>query len=206
MKAPEEGDPVSENLAEKIYVACISAFKIDKITSEHKVPQNCDKACSPPVNHEIWRVLDSRAQTQDKTIQGTQHLVATGMTPIIKLAEVIKPQIRNSPQAKTLLSDALTLLGQVHFNLPIMRRYYIGPNLRRKYHSLYNISTKITDKLFGDDISKESKVVSLKMVSARTTSMAIEGHTEAVSHSIQDFLDEAMLVVMAMGFSSLVMV
>ena len=53
LKAPEEGGPVSENLAEKIYVACISACEIDKITSEYKVPHNCDKACSPPVNHGI---------------------------------------------------------------------------------------------------------------------------------------------------------
>ena len=48
--------------------------------------------------------------------------------------------------------------------------------------------------------------MTLKMVSARTTTMAIEGHTEAVAHSIQYFLDKAMLVVMAMGFSGLVMV
>ena len=157
LKAPEKGDPVSERLAEKVNMACVSACEIDKITSKYKVPQNCDKACSPSVNHEIWMAFNSRAQTHDKTIQDIQNLVATGMTPIIKLAEVIKPQIRNNPEAKTLLSDALTLLGQVQFNLSIRRRYYIRPNLRKKYHGLCNISTKITDQLFGDDISKEIK-------------------------------------------------
>ena len=130
LKAPKKGNPVSENLAEKVNVVCISACEIDKITSQYKVPQNCDKARSPPDNHEIWRVLDSRAQPQDKTIQDIQKLVATVMTPIIKLTEVIKPQISNKPEANTSLSDALILLGQVQFHLSIRRRFYIRPNLR----------------------------------------------------------------------------
>ena len=45
------------------------------------------------VNHEIWKMLDKRTQTQDKGIQDIQNLVATGITPIIKLTEILKPQI-----------------------------------------------------------------------------------------------------------------
>ena len=96
-------------------------------------------------------------QTQGKGIQDIQNLVATGITPIIKLAEVLKPHIMVNPEAKTLLSDSLTLLRQVQFNLSTRRRYFIRPNLKKKYHSLCNISKPVTDKLFGDDITKDIK-------------------------------------------------
>ena len=101
--------------------------------------------------------MNKYAQTQGKGIQDIQNLVATGITPIIKLAEVLKPHIMVNPEAKTLLSDSLTLLRQVQFNLSTRRRYFIRPNLKKKYHSLCNISKPITDKLFGDDITKDIK-------------------------------------------------
>ena len=33
----------------------------------------------------------------------------------------------------------------------------IRPNLKKKYHSLCNISTPITTQLFGDDIARDVK-------------------------------------------------
>lgn len=157
LKAPEKGRSVSETLAKKVNIACTSLCETDSLTSKYKIPQNCDKACSPLVNGEVWKVLDKRSQSQDKGLQDIQNLVATGLTPIIKLAELLKPQIMANNDAKTLLSDSLTLLGQVQYNLSIRRRYFIRPNLKKKYQSLCSISTPVTDKLFGDDISKEIK-------------------------------------------------
>ena len=156
LKAPEKGNPVSETLAKKVNLACTSQCDVESLVSKYKIPQNCDRACPPMVNHEIWKILDKRAQTQDKGIQDIQNLVAIGITPIIKLAEILKPQIMANSQAKTLLSDSLTLLGQVQFNLSIRRRYFIRPYLKKKYHSLCNI-LYITDKIFGDDITKDIK-------------------------------------------------
>lgn len=105
------------------------------------------------MNNEVWKILNKQAQSNDRSIQDIQNLVATGITPIIKLAEVLKPQIRTNAEAKTLLSDSLTLLGQVQFQLSVR----IRPNLRKKYSGLCNISTPISDKLFGDDITKDIK-------------------------------------------------
>ena len=157
LKVPEKGNPVSETLAKKVNLACTSQCDVESLVSKYKIPQNCDRACPSMVNHEIWKILDKRAQTQDKGIQDIKNLVATGITPVIKLAEILKPQIMANSQAKTLLSDSLTLLGQVQFNLSIRRRYFIRPNLKNKYHSLYNISCPITDKIFRDDIAKDIK-------------------------------------------------
>ena len=122
-----------------------------------KFQKNCDQACLPVVNQDIWKILDKRAQNQDKGIQDIQNLVATGITPIIKLADVLKSQFIANKEAKTLLSDALTLLGQVQYNLSVRRCYIIRPNLKKKYTSLCNISKPISNQLFGDEIVKEIK-------------------------------------------------
>ena len=157
LKAPEKGIPVSETLAKKVNLACTSQCDVDSLVIKYKIPQNCDRACPPLVNNEVWKIMNKQAQSNDRSIQDIQNLVATGITPIIKLAEVLKPQIRTNAEAKTLLSDSLTLLGQVQFQLSVRRRYFIRPNLRKKYSGLCNISTPISDKLFGDDITKDIK-------------------------------------------------
>ena len=157
LKAPEKGKPVSDSLARLINMSCTSQCDTETLLSKYKIPQNCYQACPPSVNSEIWKVLDRRAQSQDRGIVDIQNLVATGITPIIKLAEILTPQISSNKQAKDLLSDSLILLGQVQYNLSARRRYMIRPNLKKKYHSLCNISTPITTQLFGDDIARDVK-------------------------------------------------
>ena len=157
MKVPEKGKAISDSLAKLINVAFSSQCDTDSLISKYKIPVNCDLACPPLVNNEIWKVLDKRAQSQDRGIVDIQNLVATGMTPIIKLAEILKPHIQGNNEARSMLADALTLMGQVQFNLSVKRRYLIRPNLKKKYSGLCNISTPVTTKLFGDDVSKDIK-------------------------------------------------
>lgn len=157
MKVPEKGKAISDSLAKLINVACSSQCDTDSLISKYKIPVNCDLACPPLVNSEIWKVLDKRAQSQDRGIVDIQNLVATGMTPIIKLAEILKPHIQGNNEARAMIADALTLMGQVQFNLSVRRRYLIRPNLKKKYFGLCNISTPVTTKLFGDDVSKDIK-------------------------------------------------
>ena len=40
----------------------------------------------------------------------------------------------------------------------------IRPNLKKKYHSLCNISTPITTQLFGDDIARDVKNIGITHV------------------------------------------
>ena len=157
LKTPEKGKPVSSFLANLINMACTSQCDTDSLISKYKVPQNCDKACPPTVNQEIWKILDKRAQSQDRGIVDIQNLVASRLTPIIKLAEILSPQIGGNKQAKSLLSDSLILLGQVQYHLSVRRRYMIRPNLKKKYHTLCNVSTPISSNLFGDDINRDIK-------------------------------------------------
>ena len=157
LKVPEKGTDISQSLANMINVACTSQCETESLVAKYPVPGNCEKMYAPRVNSEIWTFMQSMHQTSDKSIAQTQNLIASGMTPIIKLAEVLKPQIKGNAEAKTLISDALTLLGQVQYNLSIRRRYMIRPALKKKYSQLCNVSTPISTKLFGDDIGKEIK-------------------------------------------------
>lgn len=157
MKVPEKGKAISDSLAKLINVACSSQCDTDSLISKYKIPVNCDMACPPLVNSEIWKVLDKRAQSQDRGMVDIQNLVTTGMIPIIKLAEILKPHIQGNNEARTMIADALTVMGQVQFHLSVRRRYLIRPNLKKKYSGLCNISTPVTTKLFGDDVSKDIK-------------------------------------------------
>ena len=78
-----------------------------------------------------------------------------GMIPIIKLIQLLKSEM--SEEAQNLVSDTMVLLGQAHFNLSVGRRYMIRPFLKKKYSSLCNIATPVTNKLFGDDLNKKMK-------------------------------------------------
>lgn len=80
-----------------------------------------------------------------------------GLPPIIQLVDIVKKEKCLNKEVKTLFSDLITIFGQIQYNLSLRRRYFVRPYLKNKYSSLCNMSTPITTKLFGDDISKEVK-------------------------------------------------
>ena len=155
LKTSEKDKPISNSLANLVNVACTSQCELEEIMARHKIPENVDKAGPPLVNNEVWKILDHKVHTQDKYMSDVQNIVATAIVPVIKLAGTFKKSLNK--EAKTFISDILTLIGQVQYNLSVRRRYNIRPNLKKKYHSLCNISMPITTQLFGDDISKEIK-------------------------------------------------
>ena len=146
LKSIEKDKPIAQSLASLINTACTSLCDTESLMSKYKIPENCDKLTPPLVNNEVWKVLDKRARSYDRSFVEIQNLVATGMVPVIKLAEILKPYIVCNSEAKQMLSDVLTLMGQIQFNLSLRRRYLIRPNLKKKYISL-----------FGDDVLKEIK-------------------------------------------------
>ena len=85
----------------------------------------------PSVNLEIWSEIARKAQSYDKAFQDIQTLIATGMVPMIKLVSLLKSNL--SEEAKSNISDAITLLGHAQFNISIRRRYMIRPYLKKKY-------------------------------------------------------------------------
>lgn len=157
LKIPEKGEAISQSLASLINTACTSQCETDGIVSKYKLPENCDKLAPPLINGEIWNEIHKKAQTYDRAFRDIQGLIASGMIPIIKLASLLKDQIKSNEQAKTMFSDSITLFGQAQYNLSLRRRYMIRPFLKKKYSNLCNLNTPITTSLFGDDVQKEIK-------------------------------------------------
>ena len=157
LKVPEKGSAIPQSLANLINTACTSQCVTDNTVQKYKIPQNCEKLAAPIVNNEVWKILNKRAHSYDKCFADIQNLVAAGMVPAIKLAEILKQQISSNSEAKTLFSDMITLMGQVQYNLSLRRRYMIRPNLKKKYFNLCNINMPITTKLFGDDVARDIK-------------------------------------------------
>ena len=181
LKAPKNGDALSPSLASLINTACTSQCEVEKIISKYKLPSHCDKMAAPAVNSEIWTDIVRRTQTYDKPFQNILTLTATGMVPITKLVSLIKSQM--SDEAKSSVSDAITLLGQAQLNISLRRRYMNRPFLKKKYSAFCNIATPITTQLFGDDLNNDTKNVTKVYQWPATiygNFLIIEGRIEAV--------------------------
>ena len=157
LKQPVKGSPSSPSLASLINMACTTQCDTDDLVTKYKLPSNCKMMSPPLVNSEIWNDINKRAQTYDKAFGDIQSLIASGITPIFELLDILKEQIQSNEKAQTLISDSITLLGQAQFNLSLRRRYMIRPSLKKKYANLCNINTIISTFLFGDDVHKEIK-------------------------------------------------
>ncbi|WAR05309.1 hypothetical protein MAR_020678 [Mya arenaria] len=156
LKAPEMGEPVSEPLAKLVNVASTKQCEMDGVVTKYKVPSNCDLATPPTVNQEIWKIMNKGGHLNDKLMVDIQNLVAAGIGSVLKLVNLLKDQSLGT-EAKGVLSDTLTILGQTQYNLSMRRKYMIRPALKKKYAGLCNLSTEVTKKLFGDHIDKEIK-------------------------------------------------
>jgi hypothetical protein len=157
IRAKSKGEAISSSLAKAVNVACTSQCETDSLCERHCVPENCEMLNSPIVNNEVWKAMDKKARSYDRLFQEIQGLLASGLVPVLKLVKILKPAIMANQDAKQYISDAITLLGQVQFNLSVRRRYLIRPSLNKKYRNLCGINTPITTSLFGDDVSKEIK-------------------------------------------------
>ena len=157
LKAPKKGNPVSATLANLINTSCTNQCDIDSFAEKYKVPENCENASPPTVNQEVWRILNKQGHLQDKALVDIQNLVSMGIAPIVGVADILRRNNSQTPEIKSLLSDTLTLLGQIQYHLSLRRRYMIRPLLKKKYSRLCNMSMPITKQLFGDDFSKEVK-------------------------------------------------
>lgn len=157
IKTKVKGPAITQSLADLISVACTSQCDIESVSEKYHVPENCEKLNPPTVNNEIWKILDKRTRTYDRLFQDIQSLLSSGIVPILKLVQVLKQSLMTNEEAKELISDSLTLLGQAQFNLSVRRRYLLKPNLDQKYKNLCSINMPVTTQLFGDDIAKEVK-------------------------------------------------
>ncbi|XP_052082856.1 uncharacterized protein LOC127720327 [Mytilus californianus] len=150
---------VSPSIASVIEKICKKKSDVTSLTKDSKIPSNCKALVPPPVNPEIWQFLARRAKTEDLISQNIQKLTGAGMVPLIKVAELLRGKNPCIKTMRELISRAISIQCNLHFELSIKRRMNLKPHIERKFHQLCNRNEVVGEKLFGDDISKRLREI-----------------------------------------------
>jgi hypothetical protein len=75
------------------------------------MPENCDFLAPPSVNLDVWKALGKKGQSQDRCLVDIQNIVAAEMVAVVKLASVLKHHIKSNVEAKSILTDLISLTG-----------------------------------------------------------------------------------------------
>jgi hypothetical protein len=98
-------------------------------------PENCDKLC-----------------TQDSKMQEMQKYFVKDLIPIVELAnQCCKNEYLDIANTRSLLSDAMSLLGNGLLSLSHRRRSILRPYFNDKFKPICNYDVPVDSLLFGTD-------------------------------------------------------
>lgn len=102
------------------------------------------------MNPLIWENLDGKTRSLDLKIQRCQKPLIKGMTAL--LTSMNTRDGYAEPE-----QDSLALLASANYELNLLRKELIKPDLNQRYSHLCKPSVKSTEWLFGDDLPKTVK-------------------------------------------------
>ena len=111
---------------------------------KYDTPSNCTALKVPKVNPFIWDSIQGKTHSLDLKLQRVQKSLVKGMMANAKGLD--KPT--ESQQ------DAFTCLANANFELNMLRREIIKPDMHAKFAPLCKPSVPVTEFLFGDDLSR----------------------------------------------------
>ena len=122
---------------------------INEVMDTYDTPENIPELCVPLVNDTIWNSLSPRVRSTDCKIQRAQKYLIKGLTAYV--ADKSKTQTNEADE------DAWACLTAANNELNMIRRDLIKPELNQRFTHLCRTTAKVTDQLFGDDLSKQIK-------------------------------------------------
>ena len=170
----QTGPKVNDKLSKLIHTmlrAKVSDEKMKEKAGRFRRPQNCENLVLPKVNPEIWSKMASRAKSRDLNLQNVQVYLIMGLIPVIqslqKLYNWRKMDKKTADKSVSIgdedlsgitsdLCDSFSLLAHSNYQMCLLRREYIKPELNAQFRSLCS-SAPITSWLFGDDICGQIK-------------------------------------------------
>ena len=165
------GPAINEDLAslkDKIMREKSNEDKIKDLKKQHETPENCSTLSETKVNQGVWNNLDESARSTDLKFQKVQKSLVKGIiiivTEVNKLIGNSGPQ--NAEDTVGSLMDGLLLLVNANQELNYRRRELMGPQLNANYRHLCSSSNPVTSLLFGDDLPKAVKDISVTNGSA----------------------------------------
>ena len=161
------GPEVAEVIAQRVNDACSKKAmdsKLKDLYEKYKTPSNCKYLCVPKVNLELWHDLSKESKSKDLGLQELQKGIVKASQPIIQLLDsALKARKDKSSldpnDLLSLLTDAVTFLGNASFLTSLKRREFLKPDIARPYRSVCNKPNAITTCLFGDEFPKHIKEI-----------------------------------------------
>ena len=144
-------------LVNKIFRKGISFEKFLKLLKASPRPDNCDSLVKASVNNLVWNLFSPHLHTIESNMQKIQEVVIKSAILITNLLSNNASQL-DEPQIESGM-DALRLLGQTNKLINVRRKDLHKRILNPEYHYLCSASQKYTDRLYGDDISKNVKEI-----------------------------------------------
>ena len=160
-----KGPPVGEKLAQIVNRLATSGLE-EKSVSDRKAKivdiENTPMLVAPRLNDCVWQVVQKDTRIRDSTIQGIQKAIAKGLNPIVKCADSLQKATKgqdmpDAQEALTQLVDGLSLVLVGHYNLNMLRRDLIKPDLHKDFKSICARTNPISAELFGDELPKRLK-------------------------------------------------
>ena len=154
------GPKVSTKLAEAIDAAVTKRSNKDSIkdvSDKYFRPENCKNLTVPKVNKEIWSALCKTAHEVDIRWQEVQKSFASGLIPLVQLADMLSCKSFDASKARTLLTDAFSLLGHSFLSISQKRRVHMKQFFNDKYKPMCNSDVEVDAFLFGTEGIKKLK-------------------------------------------------
>ena len=148
--AADRGNPIDSNIA--ISLKYLMSTKINETVLTETLdrygrPPNCKVLVAPKVNPQIWDNVNARTRSVDLKLQKVQKSVVKGITAFCSGLDNITSQQQ----------DTLALFANANYEMNMLRRELIKPDLNPRFGHLCKSSVKVTDLLFGDNLPQQMK-------------------------------------------------
>ena len=155
----EMAPPLHEKMGDIIcsnFTSRISQTTSKEIEKKFLLPSNCPLSI-PLVNSELWRIMSSNQRKGDvklATLQKSLVKVVAGTLNIFTEIQKDKFEIQTIAQ---MVADITAIVGKVSYDLSLKRRELIKSSLKPEFRSLCSANNESTELLFGDDLTKHMK-------------------------------------------------
>ncbi len=146
----ELGVAIPSDTADALSTLLVQDMDSDRkepVFKNHVTPVNCENLMVTKVNLPIWENLSPMTRSRDVKIQNAMKPLIKGLTAVAK----------STPEPSTEQEEGMALLANAVYELRMLRRELIKPELNKKFKQLCKPEVKPTKWLFGDDLAKKVK-------------------------------------------------
>ena len=161
----QEGVPLVDTWAVKVNLAWkakVSKSNMMSIQGRYLIPSNLTDFKVPKMNQELWRMIGKWQKKSDLAMSHSQKLLIKSVSAVLTLNSLCETLDRTSRIAAMRTAiDIVTMLGKVNTDIAQKRKVAVRPCLKGDFKTLSS-STKVTDQLFGDNLTQDIKDVQVK--------------------------------------------